>query len=208
MSSEKRIVQINLDDDVILATDKDGDSLAWLSIKIVDRKTRMPHHMHLQFPLENEYEEFRSAMFEVLADISAVMPYVEFPDSIEELTQEGVWKMWSKVTSHVFVMTKPRKKMIDLVFKYMHPYVEEIGDYDKSMLWLRGNMCIKTAMKMCVAALVPDEWVKKNGTWILQQIFQLAIQSQSAPTSPARPDFPSLGLGISQLLRPASGLDV
>jgi hypothetical protein len=205
---EKRIVQISLDDDVIMATDEDGTDLLWLAITIKDRKTRMPHRMYLQFPLDNEYEEFRNAMFEVFCDIAAVMPNIEFPNSIDELTQEGVYKMWAKVTSHVFVMTKPRTKMIDLVFRYMHPYVEEIGDFDKSMLWLRGNMCIRTAMKMCTAALVPDEWIKKNGTWGLQRIFQLAIPSQSGPTLPARPDFPSLGLGITQLLRPASGLDV
>jgi hypothetical protein len=203
--ADARLVRISLDDDVVLATDLNGVELLEMSIRVMDRKTREYHWMELQYPLERDYDQFRTELAEVLL-LMGQRENFYVPDDIKEFTEENAYKIWANVTSQLFFFSPARNKMIDLCFRYLNPWVDGIGDIEKVDLWLRGNLCVNAAQRMLTVALCINDVVKKNASWITDRISQRVTQHPSVATWPKKQDTTSTSSAIGQRLKPASGI--
>lgn len=191
----EKIVRMNagdgLDDDLILAVDESGAELLRLEFRVMDRNTRETRYVRIQFPAEQEFEAFRTAVSEWILSIAAFAPGAVVPEDWEELqTQVDLYKLWVKMTTPLFYHRPIRQSGMDIVFKYLKPYVLD-GDslegtgtlIEKSALWLRGHVAIHTSMRMLQVILLVDDFVKKNAIYLLTTIYHLAIQSPSTVES-------------------------
>lgn len=226
IADPSRIVFVNLDDEVIYATDEEGHELLKLGIRVLDRRTRKRMTVTIQFPCFDELDEFRNECLEWFFEISAYAPTAVAVDNMEDLTEEGAYDLWRRVTGALLSFKPARDKGMHIFFRYLAPYVEEIDGIDpadlegiaarkgvevptrsieKSDLWLRGNICAKTGMQMMVAILCVNDYIKKNAVSLLQKIFHWAILQPSEVQSQKPKAHPPMQLDGSPRLKSGFG---
>lgn len=180
----------------------------------------------IQFPLFDELDEFRMESLELFGLLAGYAHGAIALEDIDELTAEGLYHMWRKITSALLTFPPARDKGMAVFFRYLAPYVEEIEEIDdeilaeiaeskgvevptrsiqRSDLWLRGNICAKTATQMLVAILCVNDYIKKNAICLLQKIFQVAIQQPSEAQSPKPKAHPQILSGASPHLKSGFG---
>jgi len=170
-NDDKRIVQINLDDAIILATDKDGNELLRLEIKVDDVL------IHVRFPAYGKWDLFIKSVGELFAHMANYAENVEIPDDIFTiLNEKQQFLVWTQIMQ-VALQPKRLSPMIESIFfDYLRPTVD-----GKPLLkeWARDNIGVDAIFRMFVAILCVDQWLKKNGRFILTAIFQISPTAAS-----------------------------
>lgn len=192
----------------------------------MDRRTRKRMTVTIQFPCFDELDEFRMACLEWFSELAAFVPTAIAVEDMEDLSADGAYMIWRKITGALLGHRPSREKGMDIFFRYLSPYVEEIEEVDpdvlaeiaerkdvdvptrsiqKSDLWLKGNICAKTGTQMLVAILCVNDYIKKNAISLLQKVFHWAIlQPSEAPSQKPR-ELPQMQLAGSPRLRSGFG---
>lgn len=175
-----------LDDSMIHAVDEFGAETLRLRFRVIERATRKPRYARLQFPLDQEYVDFQREVMEWMSMGHAIAPTLIVPEVADIDSSEGIQDLFVKLVRPMMHYQPARQKGMDIVFRYLAPYIED-GDtlegegtlLEKSHIYLRGNATIKIATDMMVAALRVEDYIKKNETYQLMSLFQGVIQPSS-----------------------------
>jgi hypothetical protein len=167
--SDDHVVKLNIDDDIIFATDKEGNELCRLAFEVEGRL------VHFQTPRVNKYAGFVKRLAELSSLLSRYMPNVEMPDDLAEAYNTPlVNDLWLRLSSIAVGQHKKTKEIIlDIFFNYLDGRIKGIETDQKE--WFCENARIDQLQRVFSACYAVDDLIKKNALFCLQS--QLNLQN-------------------------------
>lgn len=185
-------MRINLDEQVILETDRTGNELLRLEIACEGKLIRV------RFPTYGNYDGFSKEVAALCLILSGFAENLKIPTEWETLSEKSEYALWAALTAAA-VRQKKASRLIERIFvKYLRPEIDQVKlrldsprrNQRRKIQWMRENMGVDLLVRMFAAILAVDQWVKKNMLFILTKIHRMAIQQPFSAISTKNGDTP------------------
>jgi len=165
-----------LDDDIILATNEDGEELLRFEVNWSGQPIRV------RYPRHGVWDSYCKDIALLLRKMSSAADDVNLPDlykdvgHIEEiehgrqLISKKRWQDWALLQAAVINQKAIAKDVERIFFEYLRPEIEGKTD-EQSAIILRETAPLDALVRMFCALLVPDQMLKKNTKFLVSQIF-------------------------------------
>lgn len=175
---EKRIIKVDLDEQVILATDESGEELLRLAVECGDKL------ITFRFPAYGVWDLYCKRIQELFIRLSSFGSELEMnlPENMQDILKTGENPSAWAIQMAIALRPKFVGKLVEhIFFRFLRPAID---GKPITKEWARENLGIDQLIRMFAAILFVDHWVKKNTHYLLETMFQAYQAPGSSPILP------------------------
>ena len=167
-------VPMELDDNVILATDDAGEDLFRFELNWNGAK------VHIRYPTYGQWDGYCRDVTMILRALGSGPDDIDIP---EDGTKPA---LWAELKSWILLTSKLKQRIEDVFFTYLKP---ELPLDDKDPIvgeelkhWLGANAPIDAVVRMFCVLMTPQDMLKKNAIYHLTRIYPHLMGQLFKPT--------------------------
>lgn len=192
-TTHDHIVKLDLDKDIVLALDENGNELCRFAFEVDGRDVAFTT------PKLFKWSGFVRKMAILFSRLAQFAPNAQMPDNkIENYIDPTTNAVWNTIVTKVIMARQDINALItNIFFKYLDGCIEGIekrwwqSDEKAQIKWFRRHVEIADLQKIFAAVLAVDDLIKKNATIVLEKQFQRSRAANGVHSLVKRPEFQS-----------------